>query len=106
MILMQSDDDKHKKSALIIVIEPDNLERMKNGDPITLNPKDVGGFLEPIKYPENFGVFLSFEADPGRCYELQSKPQELLQYLMRGWKFNALDGTKVAPADVLRKASS
>ena len=63
MILMQVDNENDKSSYLVIVIEPDNLERMKTADPITLRPQSIGGFIQPIKYPANFGVLDALAAE-------------------------------------------
>jgi hypothetical protein len=99
MILLQADNEKDKSSFLVLVIEPDNLERMKTADPITLRPQSVGGFIQPIKYPANFGVLVAFESDVARLYELRNDAGALVEYLSRGYKFNSLDGVRVSAGD-------
>src|ERR1017187_2879932 len=99
MILIQLNDDKTKRSMLVLVLETDNFERMKQADPITLMPKADGGFIHPIKYPDGFSFVVAFEENSGACYALQNDPQALIQHLNRGYKFTAVDGIRVTSGD-------
>jgi hypothetical protein len=96
VIFAQVDNDEEQTSGVIVVIEPDNLERMKTGDPITIEPGTRGGVLRPAKYPQSFGFIICFEADPGPVYELVQKGNTggLLKYLMRGYRYKPEDGKK------------
>lgn len=99
MIFIQLNDDKAKRSMLVLVLEADNFERMKHADPITLMPKACGGFINPIRYPDGFSFIVAFEDDAGRCYELQNDPQALIRHLSRGYDFTAVDGIRVTSGD-------
>ena len=98
MIFMQVDDDKTKRSILVLVIEVDNFVRMKAGDPITLMPESYGGFIQPINIPR------------ARASSWRSKPiWAVLRTATRsgcadtthhrGYRFTPVDGIHVTPGD-------
>ena len=41
---------ERKRSIIVIVIEPDNLERMSKGDPATLESRSLGGIMPRIRF--------------------------------------------------------
>jgi hypothetical protein len=77
-----------QQSILIVVIEPENLERMKTGDPATLESIAKGGILVPPLFPLNFSTLLAYEPDTAELYiKAQGPPLEFLQWLERGRVF-------------------
>jgi hypothetical protein len=81
--------DKHR-TVLAVVIEPDNLARMQQADPITIESAGRGGVMPPyLPYPFNTSLLIAYEADPTRIYELarQQDIEGLLRYLERGFEF-------------------
>lgn len=81
-------------SILIVVIEPENLERMKTGDPATLESISKGGILVPPLFPLNFSTLLAYEPDTAELYiKAQGPPEDFLRWLERGRKWDpAKDG--------------
>jgi hypothetical protein len=95
MIAAMFSFDEEAKSVLVVVIETDNLERMKTADPITLESISEGGALAPPRYPLNFSILIAYEPDREELYRLAkiSPPMELLRWLERGRKFiEGVDG--------------
>jgi hypothetical protein len=87
-----------KQSILVVVIEQENLERMKLADPITLESHLAGGMLPPPGYPLNFSVLIAHEEDSEELYK-QAKIGGVgfMRWLERGRKFNpSKDGLKNA----------
>jgi hypothetical protein len=86
--------EESKQSILLVVIERDNLDRMKKADPITLESVNVGGLLEPPKYPEKFSMLLAYEDDDDEVYKrVRGDRMEFLRWLERGRKFiKGVDG--------------
>jgi len=75
-------------SVLVVVIEPDNLERMKTGDPATLESISQGGILPPPMFPLNFSTLIAYEPDTAELYiKAQGPPLEFLKWLERGRKW-------------------
>jgi hypothetical protein len=95
MIAFQVDVDELRSSTIIMVLEPDNLERMKQADPITLVPSSGGGALRPFKYPNSVGLLIAYEPDPGPLYEMakdNESAKKIVPYLMRGYEMTGKDG--------------
>jgi hypothetical protein len=87
-----------RQTILVVVIETDNLERMKEADPITLESHAAGGLLPTPLYPLNFSVLIAYEEDTD---ELQRQAKiggaAFLNWLERSRKFDpAKDGVKNA----------
>ena len=97
MIFLQADNDHDRETMIVIVIEPDNLHRMEQADPITLEVAQRGGMLKPVKYPEGLRLMIAYEPEPGRFYEMiqQGRTVDMLRDLMRGYKFQSKDGEAV-----------
>lgn len=85
-----------KTSVLIVVIEPENLERMKKGDPATLESISQGGILPPPLYPLNLGTLIAYETDTAELYiKAQGNTLDFLRWLERGRVFiKGKDGTE------------
>lgn len=85
---------ERKRSIIVIVIEPDNLERMSKGDPATLESRSLGGIMPRIDFPENYAVLVAYELDEVELYK-KARAGELLGYLERGRRFiKGLDGAE------------
>lgn len=82
------------QSVLIVVIEKDNLDRMRTGDPATLESLQSGGVLVPPMFPLNLSMLIAYEEDDVELYtKAQGDPLEFLRWLERGRKFiKGLDG--------------
>jgi hypothetical protein len=91
MITAMANDDVLKQSFLILVIEPDNLARLKRSDPITFETSGLPkGILVPPKYPEKLNILVAYEEDDQELYRLARSgiARDLIVYLMRGYNFN------------------
>lgn len=90
MIVAMHDDHKYAHSYLIVIIQPNNLERMKQGDPITLNPSYMGGVLRPARYPTELRVCIGYEHDAAKVREFTDRNDTagLLEYVQRGYQFD------------------
>jgi hypothetical protein len=98
MIASVINDPELKRTVIVVVIEPENLERMSKGDPATLETKSLGGILPNIDYPENYSVLVAFETDEAELYKkARGDRAEFLRYLERGRRFiKGQDGTENA----------
>jgi hypothetical protein len=85
-----------RQSILIVVIEPDNLKRMENGDPCTLESISEGGIMAPPLYPLNLSTLIAYEPDTADLYiKAQGPPLEFLRWLERGRRFiEGVDGSE------------
>ncbi len=81
MIPMQTFD--HKQDALIVVIGPDNLARMKNGDPAEAELRRSGKNLV------NPTILLCYEEPSPELNRLVQAGdlKRLIKFLQRGWEF-------------------
>jgi len=88
--------DKMARSILIVVLEDNNLDRMKKADAVTLESILNGGVLPPPRYPLNLNVLIAYEPDEVELYKRsQGDPWELLEWLERGREFiKGVDGTE------------
>lgn len=99
MIAAMLDVNELQQSILFIVIERDNLERMKKADPITLESVSHGGLLPVPKYPQDFSILIAYEEDDDELYRRAraGNTGELIRWLERGRQFiPGLDGKKEA----------
>ena len=77
-----------RQSILVCVIEPENYERMKTGDPATLESFVSGGILPPPTFPLNLSMLVAYEADETELYiKANGNPLEFLRWLERGRKW-------------------
>jgi hypothetical protein len=95
MIAAMLNIDEKQQSIVIVVIEADNLARMKQADPITLASIKAGGVLVAPRYPANLSLLIAYEEDDAELYRIarSSNTLDLIEYLERGWEFKpAIDG--------------
>lgn len=88
-------NDQSRESVLFIILERDNLDRMKKADPITLSTEGLKGILPSPKYPDRMGVMVAYEEDEVAVYQLAQSgdTHAMFQYVMRGYKWKRdLDG--------------
>jgi len=85
---------KEARSVLVVVIEADNLERMKKADPVTLESYRAGGVLPPPMFPLNLSVLVAYEEDQTTLYALAKAANDspegvksLFEYLERNREF-------------------
>jgi hypothetical protein len=90
MILLHLDLPNEQRTVFAVVIEKANLDRMKEGDPCTLEAKAHGGMLPVPRFPANLSLLIAYLEDTAEFYKLAEKrdPQILLAYLERNrqWK--------------------
>jgi hypothetical protein len=101
MIFIPIHNHAERWTALIVVIEADNLERMKKADPITLESKSKGGLMPVLPYPSNTSLLIAYEEDAGPIYEMAQKHDVvgIVKHLERNRRFiEGLDGTQFARA--------
>jgi hypothetical protein len=80
--------DHRHSSILIVVIERENLDRIKKADPITMGSVKKGGWLEIPKYPQDFSIFLAYEEDQDELYRrARADRGKFLEWLERGRVF-------------------
>ena len=109
MLFLQIDNDEHRESTLLVVLEKPNVERMGEGDPVTLNSCSFGGYIRRVKDPEALQLIVCYEPDSAKLHAVASVggTGDLLRYLMRGYKFDESkgDGTTATPLKLDRSAS-
>jgi hypothetical protein len=108
MIIYQ-DEEGTTDSWLVVVIEPDNLRRMKEHDPITLHSQTFGGYLKPIEHPKRFHMIVCYEEEVTLVYEYMKARDftGLRKYLERGYQFTNRDGiTLPVPASPKPKGAA
>ena len=91
MITTHFDIVNERRSVMLIIIEKDNLERMKQADPITIEGRSLGGQIMPkVMFPENLSLLIAYEEDQDELYRVCRTKNALLilGYLERGrrWK--------------------
>jgi predicted GNAT superfamily acetyltransferase len=90
MIVTLINNDEVQQTYLIVVIEPDNLERMRKADPITFQSNRLKGILPEVKYPADLAVLIAYEEDDAELYKLAKDGdfKALASYLTRGYRFD------------------
>jgi hypothetical protein len=92
MILLALNIHAQQRSVIAIVLEKDNLARMREGDPVTLESIAGGGTLPAPHYPANTSILISYLEDSAEFYEIARKsgnnPFALMGYLeeKRQWR--------------------
>jgi hypothetical protein len=101
MIVMQFDVPEEKLSLLVVVIEPENLHRLQQADPISLESGSPGGYLKTVRYPESLKLLIAYEEEPGRLYEMiqQGRTADVIRDLMRGYRYTPADGKRIEGRD-------
>ena len=96
MITTKVDIPDQQRSVLIVVIEKDNFERMKSGDPITL--EHHGCVMPSVRFPDKLDIVIAYEEDDVTLYRLAKSggQEEILRYITRNYKINPeVDGQAV-----------
>lgn len=90
MIFSMLNDDEKRESIIILVIERENLERMRRADPATLESPQRGGIMQTPKYPEQLSILVAYEGDDAELYRRirAENLAELLRWLERGRQFD------------------
>lgn len=92
MIAFCVDIPEKQRTVYCIVLEKDNLDRMREGDPATLESRISGGLLPTPRFPGNFCILMAYLEDTREFYEIahktKSSPLDLLRYLEknRQWR--------------------
>jgi hypothetical protein len=97
MIVAMYNDTRRNYSILVIIIERDNLDRMREADPITLESQDKGGVMPVPRYPRDFSMLIAYEEDQPKImdYARRHDLAGMIEYLERGRKFiEGLDGAE------------
>jgi len=111
VIMAMVDMTAERRSVLIIVVEQDNLERMRKADPITLESALQGGLLRPPAYPLDFSVLVGYEEDKMKLYEMAKAARDpkgvaqLFEWLERGRVFDPKQGDGVENARRLSRVA-
>jgi hypothetical protein len=85
------------RSILIVIIQRDNLERMREGDPITLESPSNGGIMPIPKYILDYNMLIAYEEDEPKVMDFAKRRDwyGLVAYLERGRKFiKGVDGVE------------
>jgi hypothetical protein len=91
MILCAFNNPARQESYLIVVIEKDNMERMKGGDPLTLECASKGGSItKQLRFPSNLNLLIAYEEDDVMLYKLlaEGDGRKIVAYLERNRKFD------------------
>jgi hypothetical protein len=102
MIMSMVNLSSEGRSILVAVLEPENLDRMKKADPITMESNESGGGLAAPMFPQNFSVLIAYEEDQEKLYSLARSAgegwdgvREFISYLERGRVFiEGVDGVQ------------
>lgn len=96
MLVSSIDIHEQRRTLLLIVIEKENFERMKNADPITLESVNEGGWLPIPTYPANFSILIAYEENDEELYKrAKSGGAAFLAYLERNRKWKPeVDGVQ------------
>lgn len=92
MIVFCVDIPDKQRTVYCIVLEKDNLARMREGDPATLESRISGGLLAAPRFPGNLCILVAYLEDTQEFYEIAHKtasnPLDLLRYLEknRQWR--------------------
>ena len=79
MIVASVDLPNPNRTVLLVIIEKENLDRMRKADPITLESRQQGGKVMPkIRYPENLSLLIAYEEDETELYRI-AKDGDLIQ---------------------------
>lgn len=80
-------------STLVFVLQKENIDRMAQADPITLEQMTSGGFLPPLEDPADLKIVICYEPiDDDLIAAVKSGVKPLMGYLMRGYQFKESDG--------------
>jgi len=92
MILIALNIPTTQQTVIAVVLEKDNLARMQEGDPVTLESVNGGGILPVPRYPHNTSILIAYLEDTKELYDIAQKtgnnPLAMLAYLekKRQWR--------------------
>jgi hypothetical protein len=91
MLILPVQTPDHKDDALIVVLGPDNLERMKEGDPAEVQLSQIRGAGKDLVDP---AILLCYEEPSPALNQLiqRGNLSAILKHLQRGWKFRPQAG--------------
>lgn len=86
MIILPIETEGHRHDALIVILAPDNLARMKQGDPAEVKLSNVRKAGKQLKDP---AIYICYEEPSPKFNRLiqSGDLRTFLEYLQRGWKF-------------------
>jgi hypothetical protein len=88
MITTIANIDEQQQTIIVIVLQPSNLERMRQADPVTMESKALYGSMETIKYPDRVRIMVAYEEDQSELYsKMAQQDQSFIEYLMRGYQY-------------------
>lgn len=96
MMLTLLNNDERKESYLVIVLQADNLKRMRRADPVTIESVACGGVLPTAKYPDKLMMLVAYEEEEVELYRVAKEGSlgDLLTFLRRGYRYDRdVDGT-------------
>jgi len=97
MVYTTLDIDETGESIIVIIIQPENLRRMRDTDPITLESANRGGLMRVPKYPQQLSLLIAYEKDEDEIYRMvrEGRIGDLMRHLERGRKFlPGVDGSQ------------
>ena len=77
-----------ESTLILVVLEKDNLDRMKQADPITMSYSDIKDMVD-IRHPNNYHLVVAYEENTEYLISLikDGKISVALKYLNRGYNF-------------------
>lgn len=83
MLILPIETEDHSHDALIIVLEKDNLDRMKQADPAEVDLRKSGKTLvNPV-------VMVCYEEEQAKLTMVhQGNLEAIIKHLQRGWRFS------------------
>jgi len=86
MLILPLETQDHKQDVVVVILEPANLARMREGDPAEVKLRQV---REAGKHLVEPTILLCYEEDTAALTRLVQGGdlRAMLKYLHRGWKF-------------------
>ncbi len=86
MIILPIQSKGHLNDLLVVVFGPQNLERMKKGDPAEVKLKDIKRSGKDLMNPT---IIICYEEDQTKLMQLVNSKniQQILEYLSRGFEY-------------------
>lgn len=88
--------------VLVMVLEKENLDRMRDGDPLDFQPRNLGKRLNQFRQVRDLDIIIAYEEDLTKLMDFQRRQDlpGLIAYLERGRVHRPGDAL---PPTVLRK---
>lgn len=104
MIVTMINWHTRRRSILVVVLEPANLERMRRADACTLESERSGGALKEPEYPQDFCTLIAYEEDTDELMRMaRIGGLAFLAWPARGRKFDPSAGDGTENAKILAK---